>query len=160
GVVLFEMLTGRPLFTGETASEILACVIKEEPPWDRLPAGCPPALTRLIRRCLRKRTRERLQDIGDARLELSDVAGAPEPAASGGPHTAAERGVERRRRVRERSAWVALALLGGVLAAVAFRHFSEVPTARPAAHFLVDLPEGVSVPGLGPGLGPPAISPD
>ena len=53
GVVLFEMLTGRPLFSGETPSEVMAAVIKEEPAWDRLPAGCPPAIMRLIHRCLR-----------------------------------------------------------------------------------------------------------
>src|SRR6185295_8303488 len=55
GVVLFEMLTGQRLFTGETASEVLASVIKEEPRWELLPAGCPPAIIRLLRRCLRKR---------------------------------------------------------------------------------------------------------
>ncbi len=54
GVVLFEMLTGQRLFTGETASEVLASVIKEEPRWEWLPAGCPPAVVRLLHRCLRK----------------------------------------------------------------------------------------------------------
>src|SRR5262249_3864608 len=80
GVVLFEMLTGRRLFTGETPSEILARVITEEPPWDRLPARCPAPIARLLRRCLRKRARERLQDIGDARLELSEVGAAVDGA--------------------------------------------------------------------------------
>ena len=73
GVVLFEMLTGRALFGGETVSEIMASVIKEEPAWERLPAECPPAIERLLRRCLRKKPRERLQDIGDAHLEIQEV---------------------------------------------------------------------------------------
>jgi serine/threonine protein kinase len=83
GVVLFEMLTGQPVYTGETASEILASVIKEDPAWDRVPEGCPPAIARLLRRCLRKRPRERLQDIGDARAELTDVLSGAAPQVSG-----------------------------------------------------------------------------
>ena len=77
GVVLFEMLSGRPLFSGETVSEVLASVIKEEPDWSQLPAGVPPGVVRLLRRCLKKKPRERMHDIGDVRLELEElIAGA------------------------------------------------------------------------------------
>jgi Tol biopolymer transport system component len=141
GVVLFEMLTGPRLFTGETASEILASVIKEEPSWDALPDGCPPAVVRLLRRCLRKRPRERLQDIGDARLELEDVlAGTVEEGRAepdGGPSAA----VAARRLARQRRVWAAVALVSAGLAAlVSFLHLTEVPEARPAAHFVLDTP--------------------
>ena len=93
GVVLFEMLSGRSLFTGETASEVMASVIKEEPAWDRLPASCPLPIAKLLRRCLRKRSRERLQDIGDARIEIQDVLSGPSletqaPAGDAVPGTA------------------------------------------------------------------------
>jgi Tol biopolymer transport system component len=77
GVVLFEMLTGRRLFAGETVSDILAAVLKEEPPWAELPPGLPSPLQRVLRRCLRKQPRDRFHDIADVRLELSE---APEAA--------------------------------------------------------------------------------
>ena len=54
GVVLFEMLTGKPLFIGDTVAEILASALKEEPKLDRLPTSTPPAIRRLIERCLNK----------------------------------------------------------------------------------------------------------
>jgi serine/threonine-protein kinase len=70
GVVLWEMLMGRRLFEGETVSDVLASVLKEAPDLDALPADTPPALRRLLGRCLEKEPRNRLQWIGDARLEL------------------------------------------------------------------------------------------
>ena len=73
GVVLFEMLTGRRLFTGETASEVLASVIKDEPDWSSLPTSTPPGLRRLLRWCLTKDPKERLQHVGDARILLGDT---------------------------------------------------------------------------------------
>ncbi|HXV61482.1 MAG TPA: protein kinase, partial [Vicinamibacteria bacterium] len=73
GVVLFEMLTGRRLFAGETVSDILAAVLREEPPWQELPPRLSPALRWVLRRCLQKDPRERLHDIADARIELSEA---------------------------------------------------------------------------------------
>jgi eukaryotic-like serine/threonine-protein kinase len=66
GVVLYEMLTGRQLFTGETVTETLAAILKGEPDWQALPAGSPIGL---LRRCLEKDPKRRLRDIGDAALE-------------------------------------------------------------------------------------------
>jgi serine/threonine-protein kinase len=63
GVVLFEMLSGRRLFEGETVSHVLASVLKDEPDFSRLPADTPPRIVRLLRRCLRKKARERLQPV-------------------------------------------------------------------------------------------------
>src|SRR5262249_50546110 len=71
GVVLFEMLAGRQLFRGETTAEILAAVMKEPAALDQLPAKTPRVLRELIRRCVEKDPRQRLQAIGEARILLS-----------------------------------------------------------------------------------------
>jgi Tol biopolymer transport system component len=81
GVVLFEMLTGRQTFEGETASETLAAVMKDEIPWSRLPAATPPRMRRLLERCLMRDPRQRLQAIGEARIVL-EGGGEAEPAAA------------------------------------------------------------------------------
>jgi Tol biopolymer transport system component len=146
GVVLFEMLTGQPLFAGETASEVMASVIKEEPAWERLPAGCPPTITRLLRRSLRKRTRERLQDIGDARLEIQDVLDGTtfEPEATSAEVDAVRR-MERGRRTRER--WIAataLVVAAGLASLATYRHLAKAPEPRPPAHFVLDTPEDLA----------------
>ena len=70
GVVLFEMLTGRQAFTGETASEVMASVMKEEPDWSLVPATLPSSIRRLLRRCLEKDPKKRLSSMSDVRLEL------------------------------------------------------------------------------------------
>jgi Tol biopolymer transport system component/predicted Ser/Thr protein kinase len=69
GVVLFEMLTGKPLFEGETVSDTLAQVLTKEPDWEQVPAK----LRRLLQACLQKDPRQRLQAIGDWKLMLTDV---------------------------------------------------------------------------------------
>jgi len=71
GAVLWEMLTGRKLFDGETASEMLAAVLKDEVDWTAVPSATPPHVARVLRRCLERDPRRRLRDIGDARLELA-----------------------------------------------------------------------------------------
>jgi Tol biopolymer transport system component len=84
GVVLFEMLTGRRLFEGETVSDTLAAVLKTDPDMGMLPAATPIPIRRLLRRCLQKDPRRRLRHIGDALLEVDQaLAGAaPEEAAA------------------------------------------------------------------------------
>ena len=74
GVVLFEMLTGRRMFTGETTTEVLAAVIRAEPDWSMLPNDVPPRICDLLKRCVVKDDKRRLRDIGDARLELDDAS--------------------------------------------------------------------------------------
>jgi serine/threonine protein kinase/WD40 repeat protein len=73
GCVLYEMLAGKQAFQGETTTDILAAVLKEEPDWSRIPAKAQP----LLRRCLMKDRKQRLRDIGDA---MPLLEGAPEPA--------------------------------------------------------------------------------
>jgi serine/threonine protein kinase len=80
GCVLYEMLTGKMVFSGETVSDTLADIIKEQPDWSRLPAGTSARIRVLIQRCLTKDPRQRLQAIGDARIAIEEVlSGAPEP---------------------------------------------------------------------------------
>ncbi len=84
GCLLYEMLTGRMAFAGDTASDILVSILERTPDWAALPGATPPAIRTLIRRCLEKDPRKRLRDIGDARLELDDLlAQAGESAAAG-----------------------------------------------------------------------------
>jgi hypothetical protein len=70
GVVLFELLSGEKLFEARTAPETLAAVLTRPVPWDRLPADLPPAARTLLERCLERDPRQRLQDIGEARIAL------------------------------------------------------------------------------------------
>jgi Tol biopolymer transport system component len=70
GVVLYEMLTGRVTFAGETVADTLAAVLKSDPDFSAIPADTPVPVRRLLRRCLERDRRRRLHDIADARLEL------------------------------------------------------------------------------------------
>jgi eukaryotic-like serine/threonine-protein kinase len=77
GCVLYEMMTGRAVFSGATGTDILAAVVRQEPDWSMLPADTPTAVRRLLARCCAKDLKRRLRHIGDARLELEDALGAP-----------------------------------------------------------------------------------
>ncbi|HET6373490.1 MAG TPA: protein kinase [Candidatus Polarisedimenticolia bacterium] len=77
GAVLYEMLTGRRLFDGETVSHVLAAVLKDTPDFAALPAGTPDRIVDLLRRCLRRKPRERLQAIGDARVAIEEALADP-----------------------------------------------------------------------------------
>ncbi len=97
GCVLYELLTGKQVFEGETISETLASVLKTEPDWKALPADTPAAIARLLRRCLERDPRRRLQAIGEARILLDDfLAGKLEEAvAAPGPAAAPQPGWRR-----------------------------------------------------------------
>ena len=73
GVVLFEMLTGKRLFAGETVSDTLAAVLRADPDWALLPRGLPAPVGDLLRRCLEREPRRRLHDVADARIVIEDV---------------------------------------------------------------------------------------
>ncbi len=70
GVLLFEMLTGRRLFEGETVSDTLAAVLRQEIDWLALPASTPVAIRSLLGRCLERDPKRRLRDVGEARIVL------------------------------------------------------------------------------------------
>ena len=73
GCVLYEMLTGRAAFAGETVSEVLSEILKSEPDWQCLPPETPDGIRRVLRRCLQKDPAQRLHHIADARLEIDDA---------------------------------------------------------------------------------------
>ena len=81
GCVFYEMLTGRQVFQGETAGEIFAAVLKEEPAWEKLPAQTSRDIRRLLRRCLQKDRKLRTQHLGDARIEIEESLSEPEAAS-------------------------------------------------------------------------------
>jgi serine/threonine-protein kinase len=88
GVVLFETLTGKPLFSGETVAETMAAVMKEEPRLETVPSNTPPAIRNLLRRCLEKNVRRRLPHIAEARIILEDALSGAAPAEPAPPRRA------------------------------------------------------------------------
>jgi Tol biopolymer transport system component len=102
GCMLYECLTAKRPFEGQTASDTIAKILEREPDWAALPSSVPVRLRGLLRRCLEKDARKRLRDIGDARIELEEPL--VEPAAP----------VERPSR-RSTRTWAALALLAAVM---------------------------------------------
>ena len=75
--VLYEMLTGRKTFEGETVSDTLAAILTKEPDWSALPADTPASVRRVLRRCLDRDPKTRIHDIADARLELDEPSLPP-----------------------------------------------------------------------------------
>jgi Tol biopolymer transport system component len=75
GCVLFEMLTGKRAFGGETTSDIIAAIIERSPDWSQLPSSVPPHLRRVVERCLEKDPKRRARDIADVAMQLDGDAG-------------------------------------------------------------------------------------
>ncbi len=116
GCVLFEMLSGKQPFEGETISDLLAAVIRGEPEWTDLPEKTPPAIKKLIRRCLVKDPKQRLRDIGDARIAIEEtLAGTTTDAEAGiaGARIAESTNASRLRRAMPWALGVVAVLFGG-----------------------------------------------
>jgi serine/threonine protein kinase len=120
GCVLYELLTGRRVFEGVTAGEVLGEVLKTEPDWGALPDESPESIRRLLRRCLQKEPRSRLHDMADVRLEIEDAQIAPTGAES-----------QRLVTVRPRTwpLWTALACVTFVAVAIVMWVIRARPTA-------------------------------
>jgi serine/threonine-protein kinase len=82
GVVVYEMLTSRLMYAGETASETMAQVMMTDPDWNALPADTPPGFRHLLRRCLTKDPRRRMRDIGEVRIAIEELIANPQPQAT------------------------------------------------------------------------------
>ncbi len=118
GVVVFEMLSGRAVFTGETVTHVLASVLKNEPEWITLPTGTPAAIRTLLRHCLAKDRKHRLDAASDARLVIEDALIAP----------ASETPLAAPRRSAERLLWLAALVCMTLVAAVmTWRAFGSAP---------------------------------
>ena len=82
GCVLYEALTARVAFPGETVSDTIVSILKQDPDWQALPEETPAAVRSLLRRCLRKDLERRQHDIADARIEIEDALSAPHESAT------------------------------------------------------------------------------
>jgi eukaryotic-like serine/threonine-protein kinase len=135
GCVLYEMLTGKVAFPGESVTDTLAGVIRAEPDWSLLPTSTPMRVRVLLQRCLQKDPKQRLRDIGDARISLDEVlSGAPEPTStSPAPVSTSwwQPGLP----------WLLFGLTAAALALVYFRE--RPPTSVPPVRFEISLPEKV-----------------
>jgi len=135
GVVLYELLTGQPLFEGETISDVLAGVLRQEPDW----APVPEKVRRLVQHCLEKDPKRRLQDIGDMDLLL-------EPSGTEGPKPTTTR--------TALWMWPATAIFAVAAALVSIVHFRERSPKVEVTRFEISPPEKTSF------LSSFAISPD
>jgi Tol biopolymer transport system component len=155
GVVLWEMLTGHKLFDGETVSHVLASVLKDEIDVEELPDETPPKLRALTARCLRKKPRERLQAIGDARIVLEEPMDEAELAVDGA--SAAPVVVEPVARWRRVLPWAVAVVLALAFAAAMWSVLGRKPQVIAAT---VAPAEGTNF-HLNPSSpGPAAVSPD
>ena len=123
GAVLYEMLAGRKAFEGETVSDTLAAVLMRDPEWSALPAGTPPAVRRVLKRCLDRNPKTRFHDVADARLEMDETIETSAPPAA--PASVSRGG-------GNRAAWIAAALFAMAATIGWWRAFSAVKSAPPA----------------------------
>jgi len=149
GCMLYEMLTGRAAFTGETTSDILASVIRAEPDWSSLPGSVPPRIHELLRRCLQKDAKQRLRDIGDARI-IIDEAVTGSVTSETVPTGALTRLL---RRPGMAWAYVAAGLVLGVVVAVfVASYLRPSPGERPVSRFAFGFPAPDSQPAASEGF--------
>jgi serine/threonine-protein kinase len=123
GCCLYEALSGKKAFEGESVTDVLAAVVKSEPDWRRLPKDIPWRIRDLLGRCLRKDPAKRLRDISAARLDIEDSLATPALAESAKP------------------AWtrvVVAGLLGMVVGAAFLRN--PAPGPPPVQRFTVQVP--------------------
>jgi len=154
GVILHEMMTGQRLFEGETATDTLAAVLHKEPDWEALEAERPALLVQLCRRCLEKDQRQRLLDIGEARVALegagSTIIGMS--AAVGSDVVAAPSSI------RSRAPWLVAGILGvaliGALVAGMMGWLGPQAEPLPLVQVSVAVPEGMAayLAPVGPGV--------
>ncbi len=141
GVVLWEMLSGVRLFDGETISHTLADVLRAPIDFDQLPKETPQTIRNLLRRCLDRSVKNRLRDIGEARIAIQNLDKEPGVPAGTSP-------APRSRRI----SWYAAALFFFLALAISFLYFRETPPGQAALRLSVPLPDqfGVSYLALSP----------
>jgi serine/threonine protein kinase/Tol biopolymer transport system component len=136
GCALYELLTGRRAFQGETFSDTITKILGEAPDWQALPETTPPGIRRLLRRCLEKDPRQRLHDIGDARIEIEEVIASPTPTSADKITT-----LTTLRRHPLRLSIAALMVGAVALSLIVWKtRFTSLPSHGPVMRFAVTLP--------------------
>ena len=151
GCVLYEMLTGAQAVRGATVTDVLAAVVHDEPKWSDIPAQTPPHVIELLKRCLHKDARQRLRDIGEARIALERGASVPPVAGA----------AEGRTPTRTQRLWglvAALVIAVIALGGYAWRLATRAPSlAASVTHLSMTFPLGLHLGQPQPSL---ALSPD
>ena len=144
GAVFYEMLAGRPAFTGDSVTHIISAILRDEPDWSALPAGTPDRVRWVLRRCLTKDRAQRLCHIGDARWELEQPL-SPPPAQPRGTR-----------------GWLGWSVAAGLAVVAAIGWLRAGPALPAAAHavFTIAPPAGVALAPVGSLASSPEIAPD
>ncbi len=148
GCVMYELLTGKRAFDGQSPSSVMAAVLATNPrPLEELVPLTPPALDRIVMRCLAKDPEDRWQSARDVAAELLWIA-------QGGSKAGLPAIVSTRRHVREKLAWSAFGIAAIAAAVFAVMWVQRAPEPPPVVRFALTLPASVQSPS------PPALSPD
>jgi Tol biopolymer transport system component len=141
GCVLYESLTGKRAFPGDTGSDSLAAILRAEPDWDALPAETPSGVRRLLRRALQKDPKRRLHDMADARIELEEAIASLEAADGAGVGLSARTGLP-----AVVLGAVGSALVGAIIALLATRSLAPSSTrVSPPLRAVLPLPAGIDL---------------
>ena len=140
GCVLFDILTAKPAFAGDTLSDTIANILTRDPDWSALPEGLPASIRRLLRRCLEKDVSRRLRDMGDARLEIDDALAGRQDIGTAAASGATQHRSDRIRRLVHGAAWAVAGALGGG-ALMGLLGGAAAPPRPATVRFAVTLPE-------------------
>jgi eukaryotic-like serine/threonine-protein kinase len=135
GCILYECLTGKRAFEGETATETLSAVLKSEPDWQALPASTPANIRIILRRCLQKDLARRYRDASVTRIEIEDALIYPQPPESTVPTKSGWRRAPRLGLVA-----MGFLALGGIAAWILKP--STPPSAQAPSRLQINLPPG------------------
>jgi serine/threonine-protein kinase len=153
GVVLYEMLTGLPLFSGESVPHILADVLRTEPNWSRLPKNLHPRLKTALERCLEKKVRNRYHSIADVRVDIEKVLSDPQGVVAD-----TRAAVPARSMVSRIASSVVLVLVGAALAGIVDRSLRPKPVPATIDRWVHALPDSQAFRNMGRTV--LALSPD
>jgi serine/threonine protein kinase len=136
GCVLYEILTGKVPFEGETATDTLARIIERQPDWEILPQQTPTNIRTLLRRCLEKDPRQRLQHLGDAVIEIRETLSLP---ATAPPVTISSVAISPRAMLGRLIVWTSVCLSVGAIAAslITWNLKRSAPSSQPTERFII-----------------------
>jgi eukaryotic-like serine/threonine-protein kinase len=144
GCVLYEMLAGKRTFEGEDLTETVVALMRNEPDWSALPADTPLRIRDLIRRCLVKDPKQRLQAIGEARIAIEETISGVGAIHESPRHADGE--IPPRQARQHALAWGILGLFAGILVTgIIFKILAPKPQPQPVRHLSIMLPPGLSM---------------